>query len=231
MNTKISASMMCANFCHLAEDVASLERGGIDLLHFDVMDAHFVPNLTLSPMIMKALRPLTDVPFDAHLQMTNPQDFIPAFVEAGSNIICLHLESSHSLHRLIHMIRDAGVEAAVAVNPMTPLTDVEYVLPLVRMVILMTVDPGFAGQHFVPEVLPKIRQLRERVERQGLDLDIAVDGNINETTVPLTKEAGANVFVAGTSSVFRPGADLVETTERFKSVCENAPSWHPPQKP
>ena len=224
MEIKTSASMMCANLGRLAEEVKKLEAGGIDLLHFDIMDAHFVPNLTLGPLILQALRNKTNLPFEAHLQLSHPEKFIPTFIKVGSDMIFVHSESSNCLHRLIGMIKEGGKKAGVVLNPATPLSHLEYLLPLLDVVIVMTVDPGFAGQTFIPQVLPKIKKLRGMIEENSLSIDIEVDGNINEKTIPLTKAAGANVFVAGTSSIFQSGKDIEEATRQFKKVCQqNSP--------
>jgi len=220
MKIKTSASLMCANLGRLAQEVKKLEAGGIDLFHFDIMDAHFVPNLTLGPLILQALRDKTDLPFEAHLQLTNPEKFISIFVKAGSDIIFVHSESSNCLHRLVGMIKEDGKRAGIVLNPATPLSHLEYLLPLLDVVLVMTVDPGFAGQAFIPEVLPKIKRLREIIEEKSLSIDIEVDGNINERTIQLTRAVGANVFVAGTSSIFQPGKDIEEATRQFKRVCQ-----------
>jgi len=219
MKIKTSASMMCANLGRLAEEVKKLEAGGIDLLHFDIMDAHFVPNLTLGPLILQALRNKTNLPFEAHLQLSDPEKFIPTFIKVGSDMIFVHSESSNCLHRLIGMIKEGGKKAGVVLNPATPLSHLKYLLPLLDAVIVMTVDPGFAGQTFIPQVLPKIKKLRGMIEENSLSIDIEVDGNINEKTIPLTKAAGANVFVAGTSSIFQPGKDIEEATRQFNKIC------------
>lgn len=222
MQIKTSASLMCADFRHLLEDVRKLERAGIDWFHFDIMDDHFVPNLTLGPLIVESLRDKTHLPFDVHLQLTNPQLFIPVFSRIGCEIITFHIEATLHIFRIVSLIKEEGKKAGLAINPATPLSHLEYVLPQIDLVVLMTVDPGFAGQRFIPQVIPKIRKLREMVERQSLKIDIAVDGNINEETIRETKRAGANVFIAGTSAVFRPDRELEEAAREFKRICEEA---------
>jgi len=219
---KTSASLMCADFRHLLKDVRKLERAGIDWLHFDIMDDHFVPNLTLGPLIVESLRDKTDLPFDVHLQLTNPEFFIPVFSRIGCEIITFHVEATFHIFRMVSLIKKGGKKAGLAINPATPLNHLEHILPEIDLVIVMTVDPGFAGQRFIPQVIPKIEKLREMVEKQGLKVNIAVDGNINEETIRKTKKAGANVFIAGTSTVFRPDRELEEAAREFKRICEEA---------
>lgn len=219
MKVKVAASLMCADLARLGVEMKELERGGIDLFHFDIMDGHFVPNLMLGPLILESLRDKTSLPFDAHLQITNPEKYIDRFAEVGSNIVSVHVEVCHSLHRVIDVIKNKGMKASVALNPATPLSSVEYVLAEVDMVLLMTVDPGYAGQAFIPAVVPKIKRLREIIEEKKLNIDIEVDGNINEKTVPQVLSAGANVLVAGTSSIFSGKEDLEKATRSFRKIC------------
>jgi len=219
MKVKVSASLMCADLTRLGDEMKKLERGGIDLFHFDIMDGHFVPNLMLGPLILESLRDKTSLPFDAHLQITNPEKYIGRFAEVGSNIISIHVEVCHSLYRVIDVIKENGMRACVALNPATPLSSIEYVLAEVDMVLLMTVDPGYAGQAFIPAVVPKIKRLREMIEEKKLNIDIEVDGNINEKTVPQVLSAGANVLVAGTSSIFSGKEDLEKATRSFRKIC------------
>ena len=222
MQVKTSASLMCADFRHLLEDVRKLERAGINWLHFDIMDDHFVPNLTLGPLIVESLRGKTDLPFDVHLQITKPEFFIAVFSRIGCEIITFHLEATNHVFRMVSLIKEKGKKAGIAINPATPVEPLEYILSELDLVIIMTVEPGFAGQRFIPQVIPKIEKLREMVEKKGLEVDIAVDGNIYEETIRKTKKAGANVFIAGTSSVFRPDRDLEEAAREFKKICEEA---------
>lgn len=220
MQVKTSASLMCADFRHLLADVRKLERAGIDWLHFDIMDDHFVPNLTLGPLIVESLRGKTDLTFDVHLQIANPEIFIPVFSQIGCEIITFHVEATNHVFRLVSLIKERGKKVGIAINPATPVDHLEYILSELDLVIVMTVEPGFAGQKFIPQVLPKIEKLREMVEKQDLEVDIAVDGNINEETIRKTKKAGANVFIAGTSAVFRPDRELEEAAREFKKICE-----------
>lgn len=211
---------MCANFCHLSEDVQKLEKGGIDWFHFDIMDGHFVPNLGLGPLIVEDLRDKTTLPFNAHLQITHPQAFIPVFSQAGCNIITFHIETTFHLFRTVSLIKKEGKKAGISIAPGTPINHLEYILSELDLVVILAVDPGFAGQEFIPQVIPKIERLRDMVEKKALDLDIAVDGNINEKTIPITKKAGANVFIGGTSILFKPDCDLETTAREFKNICK-----------
>jgi ribulose-phosphate 3-epimerase len=198
---KISPSILSADFTRLGEEIRSVERAGADYIHIDVMDGHFVPNITIGPMIVKAARHVTDLPLDVHLMISDPDSFIDEFAKAGATIITVHAEAVNHLHRTIQHIRKKGVKPGVVLNPATPLDILEYVLEDIDMVLLMTVNPGFEAQEFIPEVLPKIRRLRETVNRKKLDMEIEVDGGISPDTIGRASSAGANVFVAG-SAIF-----------------------------
>ncbi|HDN85040.1 MAG TPA: ribulose-phosphate 3-epimerase [Candidatus Aerophobetes bacterium] len=222
MQIKTSASLMCADFRNLLQDVRKLERAGIDWLHFDIMDDHFVPNLTIGPLIVESLRGKTDLPFDIHLQMTNPELFIPVFSRMGCEIITFHVEATSHLFRMVSLIKKEGKKAGLAINPATPENHLKYIISEIDLIIVMTVDPGFAGQRFIPQVIPKIEELRDMVEKKNLKIDIAVDGNIKEETIRKTKKAGANVFIGGTSAIFRPDRELEEAAREFKRICQEA---------
>ena len=198
---KIAPSILSADFTRLGEEVLGVENAGADYIHIDVMDGHFVPNITIGPLIVKAVRRVTKLPLDVHLMISNPDPFVEAFVKAGAHILTVHAEAVTHLHRSIQHIKSAGAKAAVSLNPATPLDALEYVLGDLHMVLLMTVNPGFEGQEFIPEVLPKVRRLREMIDQKGLPVDIEVDGGINPETIGLASSAGANVFVAG-SAIF-----------------------------
>ena len=195
MTVKIAPSILSADFADLAGSVKSIECA--DLLHVDVMDGSFVPNITVGPPVVGDLRKVTCLPMDVHLMIDNPDRHIQAFADAGSSIITVHAEASLHLHRTVQAIRDAGVTAGVAICPATPALMIEHVLGMVDLVLVMTVNPGFGGQDFLYEMVPKIRQVREMVERTGRRIDIEVDGGISDVTAPIVVEAGANVLVAG----------------------------------
>jgi len=198
---KIAPSILSADFARLGEEIRKVEKAGADYIHVDVMDGHFVPNITIGPLIVKAASSVTKLPLDVHLMISEPDDFIKVFAEAGANIITVHAEAATHLHRTIQFIRDQGARPAVALNPATPLDTLEYVLSHLDMVLLMTVNPGFGGQAFIPEVIPKIQKLRRMVVDLGLNLEIEVDGGIGPDTIGRVSAAGADVFVAG-SAIF-----------------------------
>jgi ribulose-phosphate 3-epimerase len=198
---KIAPSLLAADFSRLGDAVRQIEDAGVEYLHFDIMDGHFVPNITYGPGVVKALRPLSNLIFDAHLMILNPDAFIPAFADAGADIINVHVETTPHLHRTLQLIREKGAKPAVTLNPATPLETVSYVLEQVEMVLLMSVNPGFGGQAFLPFVVEKISRLKGMIEKKGLNVNIQVDGGINPLTAPLVVKAGADIIVAG-SSIF-----------------------------
>lgn len=215
---KIAPSILSADFTRLGEEIKAVGKAGADYIHIDVMDGHFVPNITVGPMIVAAARQATDLPLDVHLMIESPDMYIDDFVKAGSDLITVHVETVTHLHRLLGVIRDAGVKAGVALNPATPLSSIEYVLKNLDMVVLMTVNPGFAAQSFIPEVLPKIRELKEIIAQKGIEVDIEVDGGINVKNIGQAAQAGANVFVAG-SAIFGSG-DYAETISVMRKNIE-----------
>ena len=198
---KIAPSILSADFTKLGQEVKEVEQAGADYIHIDVMDGHFVPNITVGPMIVKAVRRVTKLPLDVHLMISNPDQYIDDFVQAGAHMITVHVEAVNHLHSSIQLIRKAGVRPAVSLNPATPLQMIEHIIDDLGMVLLMTVNPGFGGQEFIPEVIPKIERLREMIRKKGLDIEIEVDGGINAETINLVSSAGADVFVAG-SAIF-----------------------------
>ena len=201
---KVAPSILSANFSILGEEIKSVEEGGADLIHVDVMDGHFVPNITIGPLVVDAIRPITNLPLDVHLMINNPDMYIESFVKSGADIISIHAEATNHLHRTINLIKNLGAKASVAINPATPLNSLKYVIDDLDMVLLMTVNPGFGGQVFIPSVIPKIRELKEMIDSKGLNIDIEVDGGINDITSKTVIEAGANVLVTG-SHVFSQG--------------------------
>lgn len=199
---KIAPSILSADFARLGSEVAEAEAMGADWIHVDVMDGHFVSNITLGPLIVQAIRPHTTLPLDVHLMIEHPERYIVDFVKAGANIITVHTEACVHLHGVIHMIKQQGVLAGVALNPGTSPYAIKEVLPNVDMILVMTVNPGFGGQSFIPETVNKIRQIRAWLNEMGRpDVHIEVDGGIAEETAPVVFEAGADVLVAG-SAVF-----------------------------
>lgn len=201
---KLSASILSADFGRLAAEVQALEAGGIDWIHVDVMDGHFVPNITMGPDAVRAIRKVTRLPLDVHLMIDSPDRYLEAFVDAGANWLGVHVEATPHLHRTIQRIKELKVQASVSLNPATPLSSIEYVLPEVDMVLLMTVNPGFGGQEFIQGVLPKIRQLRQTVDDSALSALIAVDGGVNLLTIDSLVAAGVDIFVSG-SAIFEKG--------------------------
>jgi ribulose-phosphate 3-epimerase len=201
MMKKLSASILSADFGKLAQEVKAVEAAGADWIHVDVMDGHFVPNITIGPDVVKALKKVTDLPLDVHLMIEQPGRYLEDFVKAGASWIGVHAEACVHLHRVIQTIKELGAKPVVALNPASPLSMIELVLPDVDMVLLMTVNPGFGGQAFIRNVLPKIRQCRRMIDEAGLSALLQVDGGVNPETVEELSQAGVDVFVAG-SAVF-----------------------------
>ncbi|CAG9611134.1 Ribulose-phosphate 3-epimerase [Bacillus rhizoplanae] len=199
MMIKIAPSILSADFSRLGEEIKDVEKGGADYIHVDVMDGHFVPNITIGPLIVEAIRPITSLPLDVHLMIENPDQYIPAFAKAGADIITVHVETCPHLHRTIQLIKSQGIKAGVVLNPHTPVSMIEHVLEDTDMVLLMTVNPGFGGQKFIHSVLPKIKQVADMVRERNLQVEIEVDGGVNVETAKLCVEAGANVLVAGSA--------------------------------
>jgi ribulose-phosphate 3-epimerase len=198
---KIAPSILSADFTRLGEEIRAVEKEGADYIHVDVMDGRFVPNITIGPLIVRAVRRATRLPLDVHLMIEEPDRFIQAFAEAGADILTIHPEAAVHLHRSIQFIRKAGARPAVALNPATPPEAIEFVLEDVDMVLVMTVNPGFEAQAFIPGMLPKVERVRSMIDRRGLRVDIEVDGGIGPETIAAVSAAGANVFVAG-SAIF-----------------------------
>lgn len=199
MMIKIAPSILAANFARLAEEVKEVEAAGAQLIHIDVMDGHFVPNITMGPIVVEALRPETTLPLDVHLMIENPDLYIEAFAKAGADYITVHVEACKHLHRTIQLIRSFGVKPGVVLNPHTPIESIQHILEDVDMVLFMTVNPGFGGQKFISSVVPKIAALSALIKERGLNIEIEIDGGITaETIVPCAK-AGATIFVAGSA--------------------------------
>jgi ribulose-phosphate 3-epimerase len=200
MQVRIAPSILSADFARLGEDIARAEAGGADWIHVDVMDGHFVPNITIGVPVVRSIRPITKLPLDVHLMIERPDDFIDAFAKAGSDYITVHAEAATHLQRTLSHIRSIGKKAGVALNPATPESVLEYVLADIDLVLVMTVNPGFGGQKFISEVVPKITRIRKMFDDAGFkDVLISVDGGINDDTAARVVKAGANVLVAGNS--------------------------------
>jgi len=199
---KLAPSVLAADYARLGEQVREAAAAGADYIHVDVMDGHFVPSISVGPLVVEALRRVTDLPLDVHLMVAEPERHIEAFAQAGASILTVHPEASAQVHRLVQMIKGLGVRSGVALNPASPLALIEEVLAEVDLVLLMTVNPGWGGQAFLNSVLPKMRRLRRMLDEQGLAAELEVDGGITAETAPLVVEAGARVLVAG-SAVFQ----------------------------
>lgn len=205
LQTLIAPSILSADFARLGEEIRDVERAGADWIHVDIMDGHFVPNMTIGPLVVEAIRPVTRLPLDVHLMIQQPERYIEAFAKAGADHISVHAEACQHLHRTIYQIKELGVKAGVVLNPATPLDVLEYVLEDVDFILLMTVNPGFGGQTYIPAMTAKIAELRRKLDGRGLtDIPIEVDGGINEQTSPIVREAGASVLVAGNAIFSEP---------------------------
>jgi len=198
--TRIAPSILSADFSRLGEEVRAITDAGADYIHIDVMDGHFVPNLTIGPGVVKALKPLSPLPFDVHLMISPVDPYVEAFVDAGADIITAHAEAGPHLHRTLQLIKSLGVKAGVSLNPATPADVIDTVLDDVDLVLLMTVNPGFGGQAFIESQINKIAALRQRIDASGRDIDLEVDGGINVDTARRAVAAGADVLVAGTAT-------------------------------
>jgi ribulose-phosphate 3-epimerase len=200
---RIAPSILAADFANLAAEVADVEQSGADWIHVDVMDGHFVPNLTLGPVVVESLRPRTALPLDVHLMIESPDNLIPDFCKAGANIVTVHEEACVHLHRTVHLIKEHGAKAGIALNPATPIGNIMPLIHDIDLVLIMTVNPGFGGQSFIAFTLEKIRELKRELIAHGLErVHIEVDGGVNERTAKQVIEAGADVLVAGTA-IFR----------------------------
>jgi ribulose-phosphate 3-epimerase len=204
-NIKISPSILSADFSILGEEIKSLEKAGADLIHVDVMDGHFVPNITMGPPIIKMIRKCTKLPFDVHLMISPVEKYIKDFANAGSDIITIHPEATDNLKRAIKTIKSLGKKAGVSLNPKTPISALMDVINEIDLILIMSVNPGFAGQSFMNEVLPKVKELRQLINEKKLEIDIEIDGGINFETAPLAVKAGANILVSGTT-IFAGGS-------------------------
>lgn len=205
---KLAPSILAADFGNLLSDVKKVENAGVEYLHIDIMDGHFVPNISFGPVVMNALKGKTDLVFDVHLMIENPDMFMDEFVSAGADIIVVHQETCKHLHRTIQNIKSRGIKAGVSLNPATPINVLDDILEELDMVLIMSVNPGFGGQSFIESSLGKIERLKKMIDNRGLDIDIQVDGGVKSSNIRKVVEAGANVIVAG-SAIFK--ADDVDT--------------------
>lgn len=213
----ISASVLNCDFSKLGEEVNSAESAGADWIHLDIMDGHFVPNISFGPDMVAIIRKLSKLPLDTHLMISNPDDFIEKFAKAGSDKISVHVENNPNIHKTLQNIESQGKKAGIVVNPGTSVEMVFPLLHMVEFVLMLTVNPGFGGQKFLAEVLPKIETLASRIQKSGLDVGIEVDGGIDEKTLPEARNAGANIFVAG-SSIFRYPQGIKAAVQKLKSI-------------
>ncbi len=203
-NILISPSVLAADFSKLGEEIQLVSEEGADLIHLDVMDGHFVPNLSFGADIIKGIRGFSNLPFDVHLMIENPEHYVDAYVEAGANFITVHPEATPHIHSVLQKIHKAGVKTGIALNPGTPIEALENVIDIIDLIIVMTVNPGFGGQSFLSSQLPKISKIRTIIDDGGHSIDLSVDGGINPITAKLAIDAGANILVAGTS-IFKAG--------------------------
>jgi len=208
---KIAPSILSADFSCLGDEIRAVEAAGADYVHIDVMDGHFVPNITIGPLLVEACRRVTTLPLDVHLMIENPDTYIPQFAAAGADIIVVHAEAVHHLHRTVQLIKSLGKRAGVSLNPATPLNVLDYVLDDLDLVLLMTVNPGFGGQSFIEATLPKIHALRGMLDRRGSEAELEVDGGVNPANIARISHAGADVFVAGSAVFGKPDYTSVIT--------------------
>ncbi len=206
---KIAPSILAADFGRLADEVAAVEAGGADWIHIDVMDGHFVPNITVGPLIVKAIRRVTKLPLDVHLMITNPDDYLSEFRDAGADILTVHRETCPHLHRTVQAIKDLGAKAGVALNPATDLGSLDEILPDLDLLLIMSVNPGFGGQSFIPSVMAKIQKARDLIDDNSLQIELEVDGGISPDNAAAVVHAGATILVAGSAIFNTPKYDTI----------------------
>jgi ribulose-phosphate 3-epimerase len=213
---KIAPSILSADFARLGEQVAEAEAAGADYIHIDVMDGHFVPNITVGPLVVEAVRRVTKLPLDVHLMIEAPERYLARFARAGADIITVQVEACLHLHRAVQQIKELGVKPGISLNPATPLSSLEEILEYVDLILVMTVNPGFGGQKLIPSMLPKIERLRGMLTERGLDVELEVDGGINAQTAPRVVAVGANVLVAG-AAIFGAEEGIAEAMRRIRA--------------
>jgi len=216
---KIAPSILSANFIKLGEEIKAAEEAGVDMLHIDIMDGHFVPNITIGPFIVESIRQVTSLPLDVHLMIEEPDTYLRDFIKAGADYVTVHLEASVHLHRTVQLIKETGVKAGVSLNPATPVWSLEHILPDIHLVLLMSVNPGFGGQKFIPQAIDKIRILKKFIEEKGLTTLIEVDGGINIDNAKDVASAGADILVMG--SAFFHSGNYKEIMKRVKERLAN----------
>lgn len=216
----ISSSILSADFARLGEQIREAEAAGVDWIHVDVMDGHFVPNLTMGPFIVETCRRITNLPIDVHLMVNNAEALLPSFISAGANRISVQIEATQHVYKVLQQIRESGCNPGIVLNPGTPASSLESILHLVDLVLVMTVNPGYSGQAFIPDVLPKIRQVRQLIEARGLNTLIQVDGGITKKTLPGTYSAGARVFVAATA-IYKHPESIAAGIQELRNAAAN----------
>jgi len=219
---RLSASLACADWLHLERDLQAIEEAGVEMIHIDIMDGTFVPNFALNMDVMRAVRKVCALPLDVHLMIESPERYLARFIEVGATYLTVHQEATRHLQRVLGEIRALGARAGVALNPATPLNVLDYVLEDLDLLLIMTVNPGFSGQKLVPAMLRKVAEARAMVKARGLEMDIEVDGNVSFEAAPHMVQAGANILVGGTSSLFRPGASIQENAARLRQVVKGS---------
>lgn len=213
---KLAASLICGNPLSIGEDVKSLIKGGIDYLHFDVMDGAFVPRYGLYPELLKAIRTVTDLPIDVHMMTEDPVRYVPSFVQAGATVFCVHAEACKHLHHTLKVIRDNGAKAGVVLNYATPLSALDYIMEDIDMVMLMAINPGIVGHKLIPGTMKKIADLKKKITESGRDIIIEIDGGVTPESAPDMIKAGADLLVCGTSSIYKPGVPLEKKIKEFR---------------